>query len=513
MGVRRLICQPMTPRTAFDSLLPRMQELRDLANVIQLLSWDQETFLPPKGLAVRGAQLSTLQGLYHDRLVDPRLGELLAKAHSEAPQGDPRAMLQELERERNRAVKIPEKLVRALADAQSEGLAAWRQARNEKRFSVLAPALKRLLSLRQEEADALALGNERYDSLLDRYEPGMTVERLHPILDRVGQRLAVIVRAIASQPPERPAEWESRVFPVDAQWDFTLLLLKAMGFDLSAGRQDRSIHPFTSSTDPTDVRLTTRLDERNPLSAIFSTLHEGGHGLYEQGFEPCMSRTPLAEGGSMGPHESQSRLWENQVGRSRAFWAFFFPQLKTFFPQALQDVELDGFYKSVNRVKPTLIRTESDEVTYNLHIVLRFQLERAMLNGDLAVDDVPGAWSEKMQALLGIRPAHDVEGALQDIHWSTAEFGYFPTYTLGNLYAASLFAAARRARPSLMDELSRGELLPLLAFLRDTVHRHGSRNTAEERVTQVTGRGLHEEDFFDYLREKFAPLYPGAFPS
>jgi carboxypeptidase Taq len=347
--------------------------------------------------------------------------------------------------------------------------------------------------------------------LLDRYEPGMTVARLEPILSEVSRRLVPVVRAIASRSPEPVQLWEKQAFPVDAQWDFSFVLLKAMGFDLNAGRQDRSVHPFTSASDATDVRLTTRLDERQPLSGIFTTLHEGGHGLYEQGFEPALSRTPLAQGASMGLHESQSRLWENQVGRSRAFWTHFLPKLQAHFPTQLQGVSVDDFYRSSNRVRCSLIRTESDELTYNLHIILRFELERSMLRGDLAVKDVPQAWSDRVHAFFGVRPANDVEGPLQDIHWSSAEFGYFPTYTLGNLYAASLFAAAGRKMPHLLDDISRGELSPLRAFLKEHVHRHGSRTTAEERVRQVTGSGLTPDDFFDYLKDKYEPLYPGSF--
>jgi carboxypeptidase Taq len=498
----------VTLQRPFEALLPRVYELRDLSGVVQVLTWDQETYLPKKAMAARGAQLTTLQGLYHERLVDPRLGDLLESASAERTLGeDERALLREVKRERDRAVKIPERLVRALADAQTEGLSAWRQAREENRFARMAPALTHLLLLRREEADACAVSPERYDALLDRFEPGMNVARLGPILKRLADRLVPAVQKIADRGPPQKEPWEERSFDVEKQWTFTLELLAAMGFDLEAGRQDRSIHPFTSASHSTDVRLTTRLDAAQPLSAFFSTLHEGGHGLYEQGFDAVLARTPLAQGASMGLHESQSRLWENQVGRSRAFWQHFLPRLRGVFPEQLNGVDVDGFYRAINRVQPSLIRTEADEVTYNLHIILRFELEVSLLRGTLRVEDLPEAWNDGMQRLLGVRPSTDVEGVLQDIHWSYGEFGYFPTYTLGNLYSASLFMAARKAMPRCVEDISRGQLSPLLSFLRQNIHRHGMRTTAEERVQAVTGKGLTDEDFVTYLREKFGELY------
>lgn len=493
---------------SFSTLLARMQELRDLHGIIGLASWDQETYLPAKAGEARAHQLSTLQGLYHERLVDPRLGEALEwAAQEQGLTADQRAMVRVLHRERERAVRVPHALVKALAEAQSRALAAWRQARKEKRFAVFQPALKRLLELRREQADAYGHEGERYDALLEGYEPGMRVARLTPVLTALRDALIPMVAAIAAAPRPAVDVIQGRHFEVEAQWRFTLKLLEATGFDLEAGRQDRSIHPFTGGTHPTDVRLTTRLDEKNLFYSLFSSIHEVGHGLYEQGYAEEDYRTPLASSPSMGLHESQSRLWENMVGRGRPFWEHFFPLLRAEFPQSLAGVDLDSFYASVSRVTPSLIRTEADEVTYNLHIVLRYELELLLIHDELPLGDVPAAWNERMKRYLGVTPPDDTQGVLQDIHWSWGEFGYFPTYSLGNLYSASLYFAAERAMPDLTERIRRGELLPLRDWLRDNVHRPGYRMSAEELVRKVTGQGLTDADFLRYLKGKYGALY------
>ncbi|XXF76821.1 carboxypeptidase M32 [Myxococcaceae bacterium GXIMD 01537] len=492
----------------FPALLARMQELKDLSGVIGLATWDQETYLPPKADAARAAQLSTLQGLYHERLVDPRLGEALAWAESHAGlDADQRAMARVLTQERERAVRVPGALVKALAEAQSRALSAWRQARQEKRFARFQPALQRLLELRREQADAYGHEGERYDALLEGYEPGMRVARLTPVLTALRDALVPMVAALAAAPRQPSDVFEGRSFHADAQWRFSLKLLADMGFDLEAGRQDRSIHPFTGGTHPLDVRLTTRIDEANPLSALFGTVHEGGHGLYEQNFAPEHHRTPLAAAPSMGLHESQSRLWENLVGRSRDFWEHYYPALRAEFPEALGGVDLDAFHGAVNRVTPSLIRVEADEVTYNLHIVLRYELELLLIHDALPLSELPAAWNERVRRYLGLTPPDDTQGVLQDIHWAWGEFGYFPTYALGNLYSASLFQAAGRAVPGLAGHLRRGELLPLRDWLREAVHREGYRQPAEALVRKVTGAGLTDADFLAYLKDKYGALY------
>jgi carboxypeptidase Taq len=486
----------------FPKLLERMHELRDLNGVIGLATWDQETYLPPKGEGARAAQLSTLQGIYHERLTDPALGGLLDGASERGDlSSDQEAMVRVLRWERDRAVKVPQALVRELAEAQSHALSAWREARSQKRFGPFQAPVEKLLRIRREQADAFGHDGERYDALLEGFEPGMRVERLTPVLSGLRQKLVPLVDPLAARSGRDV--FAGKRFADAGQWRFTLKLLGDMGFDLEAGRQDRSIHPFTGGTHPLDVRLTVRIVEENPLPAIFGAIHEGGHGLFEQGFSEEHHRTPLAAAPSMGLHESQSRLWENIVGRSRAFWTHYFPLLRAEFPGVLDGVSFDDFHGAVNRVVRSLIRVEADEVTYNLHIVLRYELELALLRGDLPVADLPAAWNQKMGELVGVKPQDDLAGVLQDIHWAWGEFGYFPTYALGNLYSASLFAAAKREISDLEGAISRGDLKPLRDWLRVKIHREGFRYHAEDLVKRVTGAGLTDTDFVAYLRTKY----------
>ncbi len=484
----------------FEALLPRMQELKDLGGVVGLLTWDQETYLPKKAEDARASQLSTLQGLYHERLSDPALGELVENTVAESD--DERAMVRVFKLERDRAIKVPTRLVKALAESQSHGLTAWRKARDANDFKQFAPALGTLLSLRREQADALGHDGERYDALLENFEPGMRVKRLTPVLSSLRDKLLPLVEELTSRPPPEDV-LRNRAFDEEAQWRFTLLLLRQMGFDLDAGRQDKSIHPFTGGTHPTDVRLTTRIDEQSPFPALFGAIHEGGHGLYEQGFSPAHYRTPLAAAPSMGLHESQSRLWENIVGRGRPFWSHFFTLLQKEL-RSLEDVPLDAWLREVNRVERSLIRTESDEVTYNLHIVVRYELELELLRDSLPLSELSNAWNERMEKLLGVRPTNDKEGVLQDIHWAWGELGYFPTYALGNLYSASLWSAAKSSLPELETAIGRGELTVLRDWLRRHVHQEGYRLPAEALVQRVTGHGLTDADFLAYLRSKYA---------
>jgi carboxypeptidase Taq len=326
------------------------------------------------------------------------------------------------------------------------------------------------------------------------------------VLEELRKKLVPMVEALTARPGPKEI-FQGRTFDAEAQWKFTFELLSAMGFDLDAGRQDKSVHPFTGGTHPRDVRLTTRIHESTPLPALFGAIHEGGHGLYEQGFSEAHYRTPLSQAPSMGLHESQSRLWENIVGRSRGFWAHFFPKLQRHFPDTLGKDSVDDFYRAVNRVERSLTRVEADEVTYNLHVVLRYELELAMLRGDVKVGELPEAWNAKMQAMLGLTPPTPTKGVLQDIHWAWGELGYFPTYALGNLYSASLFDAAKRELPELEASIARGELLPLRDWLRRRIHTEGYRAYAEDLVKKVTGKGLTDEDFVGYLRAKYSQLY------
>ena len=490
--------------TSFEPLLARMQELRDLQGVIGLAGWDQQTYLPKKADEARGLQLATMQGLYHQRLVDPALGELIASARLTDP--DQIAMVRVLGLERARAVKTPERLVKAIAEAQGQGLSAWMEARAQKTFAPFLKALTNMIALRKEQADALGHDGEHYDALLEAYEPGMRVARLSPVLNGLKSQLVPMLQKIA----ERPVPLDvlaGKHFDAAAHWQFGDRLLTAMGFDFDAGRQDSSVHPFTGGTHPRDVRLTTRIKAGSPITELFVSMHEGGHGLYEQGFSEAHFRTPLAQAPSMGLHESQSRLWENIVARGLPFWSHFYGPLQKAFPAALGEVPLDAFWRRINRVQRGLLRSEADELSYNLHIVLRYELELELMRDTLAVADLPGAWNDKAEALLGSRPPNDVIGVLQDIHWSSGDIGYFPTYSLGNLYSASIFAAARRAMPNLDADIASGNLLTLRQWLGTNIHQQGFRYTAEELVTRVTGRGLTDEDFIAHVKTKYSALY------
>ncbi len=485
-------------------LLGRMQELRDLGGTIGLSTWDQETYLPKKGEAGRAAQLGTLQALYHERLVDPRLGDWLGSA---APaNADEIAMVRVLTKERDRAIKIAPELVKTLAQTQSRALSAWREARAAEDFKVFEPHVHKLVQLRREMADAWGHEGERYDALLENYEPGMRVKRLSPVLTGLRSKLVPLVHAIDARPAPKRI-FEGKTFDVETQWKFTLQLLGAMGFDLEAGRQDRSTHPFTGGTGLYDVRLTTRVFPQLPLSSVFSTIHEGGHGLYEQGYSPEHERTVLAQAPSMGLHESQSRLWENVVGRSQPFWEHFYPSYQRFFPEQLASVSLIDFLKEVNRVERSFIRVEADEVTYNLHIILRYELELELIRGNLEASDLEAAWNQKTKELLDLNVKIPSQGVLQDIHWAWGEFGYFPTYALGNLYAASLWQAMSRDVPGLNAAIASGELAPIKNWLREKVHHHGFRLEAEALIANATGTGLTDDDFVTYLKVKYGALY------
>lgn len=497
----------------WSELESRMAELRDLGSIAGLLSWDQETCMPSGGAAGRARQLAAIHSLIHERIIDPALGDFLMEAAADPDLDERRrAMVRNLGRERSRAVRIPARLVRAIAEEQSAGVEAWRAARGERKFSIFAPRLARLVELRREQADAIGHEGERYDALLDGYEPGMRIARLEPIFDRLrGELIPILERLTEARAPKR-WEHERHRFPSDRQWEFTLHLLEQMGFDFERGRQDRSTHPFTSASGRGDVRLTTRIAEDNVFSAIFGTIHEGGHGLYEQHLPAEHMLDAIGEAASMGLHESQSRLWENLIGRSLPFWQLQFPHLRDAFPEALAGVGAEEVYAAVNQVSRSRIRVEADEVTYNLHIILRFQLELAMLRGELSVGDVPAAWNELTEELIGVRPEDDREGVLQDIHWAWAEFGYFPTYALGNLYSAILHERIGQDLGSLDEVIRAGELVRIRDWLAEKIHRVGHLWDAEEIVERATGSNLTTEPFLRYLKTKYQALYGVEMP-
>jgi carboxypeptidase Taq len=494
---------------AFDA---RQKEIVDLSATLSLLDWDQQTMMPPKGAKLRPYHRATIATIAHERLVDDRLGELIDELGARNGELDEvqRACVRNARRLRDRSVAVGRDLVRELSLATSAGYEVWQRARPARDFELFRPALERIVELKKREADAIGHDGERYDALLDRYEPGMRVARLEPLLNGLRDDLVPFVRAIFEKPEPEHA-FLSRTYPEQGQWDFTMRVLGDLGFDLLAGRQDRSAHPFTSGTSPVDVRVTTRFLPGDPRSSVMATIHEAGHGMYEQGLNADrLVRTFAGQAASLGMHESQSRLWENQVGRSRPFWEHYFPVFQGHFPGVADDVNATDMWRAVNLVQPSLIRVEADEVTYNLHILLRFELELALLRDELAVADLPEAWNQSMQRFLGITPPHDGDGVLQDIHWSGGSIGYFPTYTLGNLYGAQLFEALENDVGPVEESIREGEFGAILAWLRQKIHSQGHVRDAEEIARAATGKGLEHTTLMAYLRRKYGELYDVA---
>lgn len=488
-------------------------EIFDLARVSELLEWDQETMMPSKGVPWRAAQLATLRGVLHERLTSPRASELLARLADAAldersgMSDVDRAIVREMRRAHEREVKLPTDLVKELARATSEASATWQKAREASDFAAFRDDLDRVMTLKRRIAEHVGYTTEPYDALLDEYEPGTTaadLERLFATLRGETVELLDRIRRAPIQPDRSVLE---REYDVETQWRFGEEVLRWIGFDFGAGRQDRSAHPFCSSLGSSDVRITTRLHPRDLGQALFGSMHEGGHALYELGIGEPVQRSVIGSGVSLGLHESQSRLWENCVGRSRAFWEYALPRLKEFFPKQLADVDVDAIWRAANQVRPSMIRVEADEVTYNLHIIVRFEIERRLFRGEIEVDDLPAIWNESMTRLLGVTPANDAEGVLQDVHWSFGLVGYFPTYTLGNVYAAQLWAAIERDIPDRDARIARGDFASILAWLRAGIHRHGGTYLPADLIERVTGSQPDSTHLVRYLDEKYGAVH------
>ncbi|HVF53825.1 MAG TPA: carboxypeptidase M32 [Actinomycetota bacterium] len=493
--------------TPFERLLPKLQELTDIGSACALMSWDQAVMMPPAGAAQRARALSTLQGLLHDRLTDPAIGELLAELEASGDEDlDVQASVRVLRRDHDRATKIPGRLVRAIAEAEGLAYQAWTEARPAADFRLLQPHLERLFGLKKEEADALGWEGERYDALLDNFEPGMTTAEVEAMFSSLTQGLVPLAHEVLDAAGPAP-EVLSREFDPDIQMRFCDRLAQALGFDNDRGRLDTSPHPFTIGIHSGDVRQTTKADPKDLLLSVYALIHETGHALYEQGLPERMADLPAGRVPSLGLHESQSRMWENQVGRSRAFTDFLLPLLKEQFPDQLGMMAPEEWYRAVNHPQRTLIRVTSDELTYNLHVALRFELEIALFRDALEVSDLPEAWNDAMAEKIGLRPPSDADGVLQDMHWAMGAIGYFPTYTLGTLYAAAFFDAALRDLAGLMDDLRRGDGSRLLAWLREHIHRYAFHMPAKELGEQVLGGPLTPEPFLAYAREKYTALY------
>jgi len=500
----------MPPRESYDWLRQHAVNTAMLGSASALLHWDQSTKMPVKGHAQRAGQIAYLAGLIHERRTDPYVGEALSKARAELVHDDPdsvwSANVREWLRDYERNVKIPADLAIALARATAQGESAWKEARPKNDWQAFLPHLEEILSLRREEAQAVGFAHEAYDALLDEYEPGETTASIEPVLTGLRQALVPLLDRILGAPKQPDASILGRSFPVGCQKAFCRETASKLGYDFSAGRLDSTAHPFSTRIGPGDTRITTRFEENDFAQAFFGTIHEAGHALYSQGIPADHFGTPCGSSVSLGVHESQSRLWENMVARSRGFWTHFLPQAKERF-ESLRGVELNDFVSAVNTVRPGLIRVDSDEVTYNLHVLLRFELELGLLRGELEARHLPEAWNESMRSTIGLTPPDLATGAMQDVHWASGLMGYFPTYTLGNLYAAQLYEAAERDMGNLEAQFAEGSFAPLLGWLRDKVHVHGGRFVPRELMRRATGTELGHEAFMGYLENKYTSLY------
>jgi carboxypeptidase Taq len=508
---------PQSTEQLYQRVCRHVAQTAMLSSIGSLLEWDERTKMPEAAGPYRAEQTALVSGLVHQRWTDPQLlaelSELAEGPLAADPTSDAAATIRRLKRHVDKQVRLPQSLVEELVRTSVLGQQAWERARRQKDFKLFQPLLQKTVELKRRQAEALGYPDVPYDALLDDFEPDERTANVGRVLAGLREKLVPLVAAIREAPRRPNPALLKREFPVAAQEALGLEAARAIGFDFRRGRLDVTTHPFCSTLGPHDCRITTRYDEHFFNAAFFGILHEAGHGLYEQGLPPEAFGLPLGEAVSLGIHESQSRLWENFVGRSRAFWEFLYPAARRRFPAALGDVLLDDFYFATNDVRPSLVRVEADEATYNLHILIRFELEQALLDDRLRVGDLPGAWNERYQQDLGIRPADDVEGVLQDVHWSAGLVGYFPTYTLGNLYAAQFFAEADAQLGGLDVQFAQGRFQPLREWLCENIHRHGRRYTAAELVQRVTGRPLGPEPLVAHLWAKLAPLYGLAFPS
>jgi carboxypeptidase Taq len=491
-------------------LLDYMHEIEDLKALGNLAEWDQNTEMPGGAAEARGYQMATLQGILHERWTAPRLGTLLSELSDVIKQPGytdaDRGLVREAQRGHDRATKLPRNLVEEMARVQAASFEAWRRARGHNDFASFAPWLSRTVALQREVADRIGFVETRYDALLDQFEPGMTASKLDKLFAPVREISATLLRRIEASDNAVDDTCLQGEFAEEQQVELSKVLLRGMGYDFSRGGIAISPHPFTTSfSSPFDVRVTVHPDRHFIQASVMAAIHEGGHAVYEQGSAPALARTPVAGGASMGVHESQSRLWENAIGRSEAYWRGQLAAVRQAFPEQFASVDAAAFARALNKVQPSLIRIEADEVTYNLHIIVRFELEKALINGDVAIETLPRLWNAKYREYLGIEPATDSQGVLQDIHW-TSGFGYFPSYTLGNLYGAQIYSTLRRAFPDFDERLATGDTAFILGWLRDKMYAFGAIYQPETLMERVTGEAPNPEFFVHYLTSKFEAI-------
>ena len=495
----------------FNELQGRLQEVNDLNAAAALLGWDQSTYMPPGGATARGRQLATLQQLAHEKFTDPVIGRLLDALEQTTDSFDyasnERSLLRVTRRDYERSIKVPPAFTATLASHMAHSYEAWTIARPANDFRLMAPLLEKTLEISRRMAGFFPNHAHIADPLIAMADYGLNVATLRPLLEELRQSLVAIMARIGEQ-PQPDTSFLTQHYGEKAQWDFGLAVINAFGYDFKRGRQDKTLHPFMTKFSLGDVRITTRICENSLCEGIFSTFHEAGHALYEQGIDPDFEGTPLADGTSSSIHESQSRLWENLVGRSLDFWHFYYPKLQACYPEQLKGVSVEAFYKAINKSEPSLIRTDADEVTYNLHVIIRFGLELDLLEGKLTIDELPAAWHTRYQESLGITAPDDRDGVLQDVHWFAGLIGgEFQGYTLGNILASQFYDTALTQHPTIPDEIAHGHFATLHHWLRTQIYQHGAKFTTTELVEQVTGSDLTLAPYLTYLRTKYGALY------
>ncbi len=488
----------------------KINEVADLVGAQAVLGWDQQTYMPAGGAEGRGEQLSTLAKLTHDQFISDEVGalleDLLPYAEKLDPNSDDARLIKVTAREYKKQKLIPSKWVSEFAQLTTVAQEAWVSARADSNFKHFQPYLEKIVQMRREYANYFAPYAHIYDPLLDDYEPGLKTAEVQQIFNKLRTAQVELIRAIINR-PQVNNDFLQVTLDEKKQWDFGVDVITKFGYDWQRGRQDKAAHPFTTTFSLGDVRITTRFIPNSGSSALFSTMHECGHALYEQGISPALRRTLLMTGASMALHESQSRLWENLVGRSKEFWECFYPKYQSLFPETFGNVGLDEFYQGINKVAPSLVRVEADEATYNLHVMLRLEMEIGMLDGSMQISDLPAIWNDKMRDYLGLVPPDDGVGVLQDIHWAGGMIGYFPTYSLGNLVSVQLWEKILEDIPALPAHIRQGNFEPLLTWLHDKVHSHGAKYDPQDMVKRITGSTITPEPYMNYLTKKYSDIY------
>lgn len=494
----------------FEQFKEKLLEIEHLSAALGLLEWDTNVNMPPKGSEMRGKTVSVLSALIHEKMMDKDFESMLTKLKLDLDKNllnpEQAAIVREEYRLFNKEKKLPASFVKELAETTSSAHTIWVEAKKKSDFKKFAPQLTKIVELKRTQAKLIGYKDSSYDALLDDFEPNLSSAEVSLVFEHLKDFLVPFLQKIRNSNQIDTSVLKGR-FELPKQQQFNALVAKEVGYDFEAGRMDESAHPFSLSFNPLDARITTRYKEEDFYYSLGSTIHEVGHALYEQGLKPEHFGTPLGNSVSLGIHESQSRVWENMVGKSFPFWKYFFPKAKQHFPHALDKINLEQFFKAINAVKPSLIRTESDEVTYNLHIIIRFEIEKALIEGTIEVNDLPKIWNEKYKEYLGVEVPNDTQGILQDVHWSGGLFGYFPTYSLGNLYSAQFFAQASKDIENLDNLFEKGQFQPFLQWLRTNIHQHGKMYSAHDLCQRVTGDGLNPKHYIDYITQKFSALY------